>query len=103
MRREHKSHVIIIAFMMLIIAAVFTFVILHKPTGTSGITTYIPPTPETGTPISAGSQIETTSQQPAKTTSSNIGTNILIAFLIILALLFICYLAIKIAKELRGH
>lgn len=93
MRKEHTHHVIIIMLMMLIILAVFIFVILNHPKN-SGITTFIQP---------AGNlQTQTNIVSTQKTTSaSNIEIDILIGFLILLALLFIWYLGIKIAKELR--
>ncbi len=91
MRKEHKHHVVIILFMMLVILAAFVFVILN---GSPSITTSLPHVEVTGnrTQIVSG-----------QATNTSIETEILIGFLIILALLFIWYVAIKIAKELGEH
>ena len=96
MRKEHKSHVVIIILMMLVILATFTVVIFNRPSEAgAGITTYVPP---------AGN-MQTASQSMINPVSSvipsSIEFDILIIFLIILALLFIWYVAIKIAKEFR--
>lgn len=97
MRHEHKPHVIVILLMMLGILGIFTFVILNKPAGT-GITTSLPSM--IGKPVPA-------SQIPNREADNNslvqIESIILIGFLIILALLFIWYVSIKIAKELRSR
>lgn len=107
MRKEHKSHVVIILLMMLVILGVFVFVILNRPAGAAGagITTYVPPaSPSQGQPQSAatGSSQSIQASQTMISPSSNIEIDILIGFLILLALLFIWYVSIKIAKELKG-
>jgi len=94
--------------MMLIVVAAFTFVILNKPAGfTPGITTSIPPASQEliSTPSSQTAAVNQPSGPSTNSNSSsiNIGTAVLIGFLIILALLFMWYLGIKIAKELRNH
>ena len=95
MRQEHKYHVAIIAAMMLIILAAFAFVVLggnSKPT----ITTSLP---------SAGNlqgQEGAIVVQQASSYANEIEVDVLIGFLILLALLFIWYLSIKISKELRN-
>ena len=93
MRKEHKHHAVIVSFMMLLVLAVFIFVILNRPEGAT-ITTSLPHVEV------LENQAQIVNGQDA---STNIETDVLIGFLIILALLFIWYLAIKISKELRGH
>jgi len=93
MRKEHKHHVVVISLMMLVVLATFTFVILNRPEGAT-ITTSLPHVEVTG------NQAQIVSGQAA---NSNIEIDVLIGFLILLAILFVWYLAIKIAKELKGH
>lgn len=96
MRKEHTTHVVIISLMMLIILATFIFVILNKPAGQgAGITTSLP-----SVQVQENIQPVITNQQ-VNSSSTNVEIDVLIAFLIILALLFIWYVSIRIAKELR--
>lgn len=97
MRKEHKYHVIVILIMMLAILAIFSFVILNKPAGT-GITTSLPSM--VGEPIPAN---QIPNREADNSNLVHLESIILIGFLIILALLFIWYVGIKIAKELRNH
>jgi len=69
---------------------------------TPGITTYVPPV-QTQEKLIPNIQTTSANQQIANNSSTNIEIDVLIGFLILLALLFIWYLAIHIAKELRGH
>jgi uncharacterized integral membrane protein len=95
MRKEHRYHVVLVSFMMLVVLAVFVFVIINRPEGAgAGITTSLPPVEVQ--PVQPG-EVQITVEQP----SSNIGTYILLGLLILLALLFILYVGIKIAKELK--
>jgi hypothetical protein len=98
MRKEHKPHIIVIILMMLVILGVFTFVLLDKQTGTgAGITTSLP----AAAYDSNNAQIQQI--QSRQSPSASIEIDILIGFCIVLALLFIWYVGIKIAKELRNH
>ncbi len=93
MRKEHKHHVVVISFMMLLVLAAFVFVILNRP---ASITTSLPYGP--------GALTAKSSYQAPATNSffGNLEIDVLVGFLIILALLFIWYVAIHIAKELRN-
>jgi len=96
MRKEHSHHVIVVSLMMLVVLAAFVFVIINRPEGAgAGITTSLP---YVEVQPAQPREIQIASEQSA---SRNIGIDILIGFLILLAILFIWYLGIKIAKELK--
>lgn len=82
--------------MMIIILAVFTFVVINRPSGVNpGFTTSLPPdvTPTYSYP---------TQNKNTSNGSTQLETEVLVGFLILLAILFVWYVGIRIAKEIKG-
>ena len=93
MRREHKSHVIVISFMLMIILFVFAFVIFRNPNGFGPtLTTAIPNYAQASSGVQVLNSPETTAQTEI---------NVLIGFLILLVFLVMCWIGIKIFREFR--
>ncbi len=100
MRREHKSHVVIISIMLLVIVIVFGFVLFNKASGSgvsAGITTSL-----SSYPVGALGGMGAEAIQPVKNTTQT-ETEILLAFLIIIAFLFAVYMIVKIIREVKAH
>ena len=103
MRKEHKYHVIIVTFMMLVVLGTFVFVIVNRSEGFNPtITTSIPTISQTEIPTTNNQTIVVNSE-PLNNSLTDIGKIILFSFLIIFALLFIIYISIKITKELKNN